>query len=135
MIDPFEELIDHLGTSLNVPLHVDQHRACMLRVYDSFNIQLQLDASQEMVLAVSFIATLPPGRFRTNVLTEALKANHLPDPRAGVLSYLEIKNALTLHQYHLLSKLTPPLFASHVAAFINYGKLWHDAIKQGLSSP
>ncbi|MBF8262661.1 MAG: scc1-B [Parachlamydiales bacterium] len=133
--DPFELLIQQLGSALNVPLHVDHNYACAIKVHNQLTIQLQIDAAQENVLIASLICEVPPGKFRENVLCEALKANHLPDPRTGILGFLLINNRLTLHQRYPFAILDGEKLAQYVAGFIDYAELWRAAIESGLWSP
>jgi hypothetical protein len=133
--DPFELLIQQLGAVLNVPLHVDRNHACAIKVHNQLTVQLQIDDAQENLLIASFICEVPPGKFRENVFCEALKANHLPDPRTGILGFVSINNRLTLHQRYPFASLDGPKLAQYVAGFIDYADLWRIAIENGQSSP
>jgi hypothetical protein len=135
MTDPFETLIHELGISLKVPLHVDKHHACTLKVHQKLNVQLQVDAALEKLWIASFICELLPGKFRENVLCEALKANDLPDPRTGIFGYISINNRLTLHQGYPFSSLDGEKLAMYVAGFIEYADLWRETIENGQTSP
>jgi hypothetical protein len=135
MTDPFELLVQQLGVSLNVPLYIDKNHACALQVHGKLTVQLQLDAAQEYLLIAAFICELPPGKFRENVLCEALKTNAQPDPRTGVMGYLAISNRLTMHQRYLFATLKSDQLAMIVAGFIDYAELWQDAVGKGQSSP
>lgn len=135
MTDPFEELIQQLGEALGTTLHVDRNRACLLKVHDTLSVQLQTDSSQEKVLIAAFIAELPPGRFRENVLTEGLKANHLADPRTAIFGYLSSGNRFTMHQRYPIDLLDGKKLAVLVANFIDYAQLWKEAIQQGRPGP
>lgn len=135
MTDPFETLIHQLGISLNVPLHVDRHHSCTLKVHQKMTVQLQVDAALEKLWIASFICELLPGKFRENVLCEALKANNLADPRTGVFGYIAINNRLTLHQGYLFSSLDGDMLANYVAGFIEYADLWRETIEKGQVSP
>jgi hypothetical protein len=135
MIDFFETLIADLAMAMKINLHVDRNSACAIRVHQKLTVQLQIDLAQENLLIASFISTLPPGKFCENVLSEALKANHLPDPRTGILSYLPGQNRLTLHQYYPISILDGKKLAMYVAGFIDYAELWRDALERSQTSP
>ena len=135
MTDPFETLIQQLGVSLDVPLHVDRHRACTIRVHQQLNVQLQLDAASEKLWIASFICELPPGKFRENVLCEALKSNNLPEPRVGTLGYISMNNRLTLHQAYRFASIEGDKLANYLAGFIEYANLWRETIERGQTSP
>jgi hypothetical protein len=135
MTDPFETLIHQLGISLNVPLHVDRHHSCTLQIHQKLHVQLQVDAAQEKLWIASFLCELLPGKFRENVLSEALKANSLPDPRTGIFGFLSMTNRLTLHQVYRFPSLDGEKLAMYVAGFIDYAELWREAVERGQASP
>jgi hypothetical protein len=133
--DPFETLIQQLGESLGIKLQVDRNHACAIKIHQKLTVQLQIDTAQEKLLLASLVYELPPGKFRENVLAEALKANNLPDPRTGILGYLSHNNYLTLHQRYLFASLDGKSLAMIVAGFIDYADLWREAIEKGQTSP
>ena len=135
MIDRFEELIRELGQFLGLLLYVDQNHACMLKVHDDVQIQLQLDVAQENFLMASFAIEVPPGKFRENVLKEALKTNALPDPRPAVLSYLSQNNQLVLHQSLPLAILNGERLAGYFGAFLEEVESWKKTIQRGEANP
>ena len=103
--DPFETLIQQLGEALSVVLHVDRNHACALKVHHETHGPAPDRCRPGKTTDRLFYRELPPGKFLENVLAEALKANHLPDPRTGILGYLAIGNRLTLHQYYPFATL------------------------------
>lgn len=131
----FATLLHELSAVLDVPLHVDRNHACLFRVHEQLSVQIQLDATQERLWMASFICELPPGKFRENILAEALKANNLPDPRTGIFGYLAINNHLTLHQRYPLASLDGQKLSQLLAGFIDYADLWRDAIARGQPGP
>ena len=135
MTDPFEDLILQLGSLLKQTLHVDRHRACALRVENKFTVQIQLDKEQENLIIASCIKELPPGKYRENVLSEALKTNHLLLPYPGTFGYLALKSSLTLHRTTRFAPLTALALEGFLAEFIDTAKAWYTAISHGESSP
>ena len=135
MTDPFQELLHQLGKVFHLALHVDKHHACSIRVFDTLTLQLQLDISQEHLLLFAKIAEVPPGRFRENVMREALKANDLPDPAIAIFCYLASTNQLALYQRYPISLLDGEKLAGLAGAFIETAKSWQEAIAHGQSAP
>ena len=135
MTDRFEDLIQQLGHFLEMDLHVDHNRACLLQIHDTIRIQLQLDAAQEKLLMASFAIEVPPGKFRENVLREALKTNSLPDPRPAILSYLPQNNSLVLHQMFPLDILNGERLAGYFGAFLEQVESYVKAITNGQAAP
>ena len=134
MTDQFSSLLQELGTILQLPLHTDQYSACSIEI-PPIIIQLQLDATQESLFLFSKVIALPPGKFRENVLAEALKANALPDPRAAIFGYFAASNHLTLHQSFPSALLNGERLAGLFGAFYELGKSWHEAIASGRAAP
>lgn len=135
MTDRFDELLKGVGKLLKLPLHTDRNHACAIQIRKGPIIQLQTDASQEKLLIASKVAELPPGKFRENVLREALKANGLEDPRVGVFAYLAATNHLVLFQRYPFDLLTPERAAALLGPFIEAVEHWHNALLSGLSAP
>lgn len=135
MIDRFQELIAELGRALDLPLFVDTHQACTLEIADNIRIQMQLDPNQAHLFMACFAIEIPPGRFRENVLKEALKANFSPDPKPAVLGYTLQNNHLTLHQSIPIDILNGERLAGFFQSFLKEAQNWIRAIEQGKSAP
>lgn len=130
MTDPLTELLHSLGTIFNLSLKPDIYQSCSLEV-PPLQIQLQLDATQEHLLLFTKVAQLPPGKFRETVLTEALKANDLNDPRPGIFSYVAATNHLCLYQRYPLFILNGDRLAGLFGSFYDLGVEWNKAILSG----
>lgn len=135
MINQFEELLHALGKVFHLSLHIDRSNACSIQIHENLIIQLQLDVSQENLWIFSKLFEVPPGKFRENILTEALKANALPDPRTGVFGYLAATNQLALFQKYPLSILTGERLSGFIGAFLEMADSWRTAIANGQSAP
>lgn len=133
MIDRFEELLKELGAELGIPLHPDRIGACHLRTIEDLQIQLEVDAGQENLLVASFICDLAPGKFRENILKDALKCNG-PIPRNGTLAYSERNNKLVLFSYLKLSSLNGRKLAEFLNPFIDKAKEWRLGVETGHTS-
>lgn len=132
---PFEELLSELSKVFDLKLHVDHHNACSIRIPDRLTVQLQLDPTQENLFLFSKLIEIPPGKFREDVLREALKANGQADPIVGIFGYLHATNQLILYQKYPLPVLTGSRLANFFGAFLEFGDIWRDAIANGKSTP
>lgn len=135
MITQFEELLHAIGKIFHLELQIDRQNACSIQVHPHLVIQLQLDISQENLWLFSKLIETPPGKFRENILKEAMKANALPDPRIGVLGYLLPSNQLVLFQKYPLTILNGERLSGFLGAFLEMGESWRDAIASGQSGP
>ncbi len=134
MTDRLTELLESLGSILNLSLVPDKYNACSIEI-PPIRIQLQLDSTQEKLFIFSKIIAIPPGKFRENVLLEALKANDLPDPRPGVFCYIANTNHLALYQSYPLFILNGERLAGLFGSFYELGSSWHDSIQKGQIIP
>ena len=134
-MDRFEELLKELGEVIDVPLHLDKHRACKINVNHFLNVQLEGDPLKERILMAAFLCDVPAGKFRENVFKDALKINNLY-PRIGTLAYSQRNNKLALFEYVYFHDLNAKKLSEILSKFIDRGTLWKTAIeKKGQSSP
>jgi hypothetical protein len=130
MIDRFEELLKELSVELGATLHPDRRGACKFKVNELIHIQLECDAHQENLLVAAFICDIPPGKFRENILKDALKSNG-PFPKNGTLSFSERNNKLTLFSYLRLAPLTGRSLGEFLIKFIDKANNWRIGVETG----
>jgi hypothetical protein len=133
MIDRFEELLNELGTEYNVTLHPDKKGACKLKVNETMHVQLECDVSQENLLVATFICDVPPGKYRENILKDALKANG-PFPTNGTLAYSDRNNKLVLFSYLRMAQLTGKKLAEFLTVFLDKAGQWRAGVETGHTS-
>ena len=130
MIDRFATLLEELEKFFELSLAPDSFNACSIQI-PPLTIQMEVDESAENLLIFAKIFELPPGKFRENVLREALKANGEKDPRPAVLGYINATNHLAMHQRYPLSVLTGELLYGILGAFLELGESWASALENG----
>lgn len=130
MTDAFSQIIQELSQTLQIPLHPDKFNAVSLQI-QSCVIQLELSTDQENLFLFCKIKEIPPGKFLENVLTEALKVNGLPDPRAGIFGFIAKDNFLSLHQSFPIKFLNGDFLASFLASFVELADSWQQALTNG----
>ena len=130
MIDRFEEILNELGAEFNISLHPDRKGACTLNINEILHVQLECDAHQENLLLASFICDLPPGKYRENILRDALKANS-PFPSNGTLSYSDRNNKLVVFANLRLPSLTGTKLAEFLALFVDKVNNWRIGVETG----
>jgi len=135
MIGPFEELLSALGRVFHLELQVDKSGACSILIPPELVVQLQLDSSQENLFLFCKILEVPPGKFRENVLLEALKANAQPDPVPGILAYLHATSHLILYQSYPLAILNGERLGFLFSNFLQMADSWKKSLEGGRSSP
>ena len=133
-MDRFQELLWDLGEVIELPLHVDKNNACKIVIQEKLSIQLEMDSSHERLLAAAFISELPPGKFRENVLKEAMKTNNSYHP-FGIFAYIEKINSLILYHYLMADQLNGEKLADFLELFIEEAESWQSAISMGTPAP
>ena len=131
MIGAFEELLEELGKIFHLLLHIDHMNACSIQVSENLTIQLEPDMAQENLWIFCKVIEIPPGKFRENVLRDALKANGLPDPRIGHFGYIENTGHLALFQKYPLNILNGERLAGFIGAFLEMAARWQKGIANG----
>lgn len=129
MMDTFAQLLSDLGLLLDIPLSPDKRGACKLNIEDTIHIQLEPDANREKLLLFCFLSEIPPGKFRENVLRDALKTN--ADPALGTLGFSERNNQLVLFAYLNFYPLTAKELLDFLSLFIAKAQAWKQAIATG----
>ncbi len=130
MIDRFEDLLRELSVELGISLHPDRIGACTLKTNDDFHVQLECDAHQENLLVATFICDIPPGKFRENILKDALKSNG-PFPQNGTLAYSDRNNKLALFSYLRLSNVDGHKLAEFLSSFLDKASNWRVGVETG----
>ncbi|MGB7127677.1 MAG: CesT family type III secretion system chaperone [Candidatus Rhabdochlamydia sp.] len=133
MMDPFAQLLNDLSLLLDTHLSPDKRGACKLNIEDALHIQLEPDANREKLLFFSFLSEIPPGKFRENVLRDALKANaDLSTP--GTLGFSERNNQLVLFANLNLHPLTAKEVLDFLHLFMAKAQAWKQGIATGQTS-
>lgn len=127
----FEELLLYLSEKFEVNLKVDKDDSCAIQIDEKYILQLEMDFANHRLIIASFISIIDPGKFRENILVNALKANHLPT-RVGNFGFLQESSELILHHFFPLLNLTGKMVATYLTEMTYIASSWKSAIEQGL---
>lgn len=134
-MERFNEVIFDLGKVIALPLFVDKNLACKLIIDECFPIQIEMNEESNQLIAAATLFEIPPGKFREEVLKEALKANFEIRKDGYYLAYIESKSSLALIECVSPIKLTGEKLAKRLEHMIAYAKLWKEAIDNGKTAP
>lgn len=132
-MDRFAELLIELGKLLETDLRPDVNGACKLYIHEQLQVQIEYQELQERLLMACFLAEIPPGKFRENILKDALKANW-PHPTSGTLCYCQRNNRLALFEWISTINLTGQKLLGILNTFISKADKWRIAIETGQTS-
>lgn len=131
----FADLIEELGDLLDRDFKAELNHSCRLLINEKIYVQLEAESTGEFILATSEISELPPGRFRENILKDALKSNSLHEFNPSILAYLGKTNKLILFQYIPAHAITASLLQQHLSRLVARAERWKKAIDAGRTSP
>ncbi len=132
MATSFEALLEEVGKELHTPLHIDEHRSCLIACPGKIQVQLQLHPDDDnLLLAAYTLAEMPPGKYGEKVLKAALQANH-SCPRIGTFALSQKKNSLVLYEALWLDTLDGPKLSQRLHELAKKVKLWKEAIASGI---
>ena len=126
----FAELIHDLGEELETQLDTDQLGTCSLVVDEKFTVQLEPDKYTDQVLMGTSLTNVAPGKFRENVLAQALKANGIY-PRPGIFAFRAESSELVLFTMLSIEGLDAKKIVDTLALFIDTAETWKQAIDNG----
>jgi hypothetical protein len=129
-MNKFEELIEALSETLQVPLHAERGSSCKLLIDGRMDLSIECDSSAENILLGCLICDVPPGRFRELLFKETLRMNaHYPRP--GTFAYSERASKLCLYQYIPFVNLSSLRFSNLLEEFLEFADAWRRAIDSG----
>jgi len=123
MVVSFDSLLKEIGQLLNVELVPDRLNACRLKYPDGLFLQLEANREGTTLLLGTKIGALPPGRYRQDVLEQALKANTL-DFHTGTFGYSKKNSELYLYAHLSTEHFTAKQIVDFISPFIEKARHW-----------
>jgi hypothetical protein len=123
----FGAILKEFETFFNCPLQPDENNSCLIHMGIGITIQIELDR-YGFILIGCRLGAVHMGRYRDQLIREALKFNEAALPSTGVFGF-----SLKSNQLILFLKLHPHSFSSHqvmilLPPFITKAKQWTEAI-------
>jgi len=126
-----DAILKVLSESLDTDLYIDEHGACKITLNDKIAIQLELDSSEHYLIMGSMLYEIPPGKFRENVLKEALKANNGSHKGIGTLAFVPKSATLALFEFFPLPQIRDEKIFEYFVAFATKGSYWKETLSNG----
>lgn len=131
----FKDLLYELSQILGQDLKADLNQVCPLVIDETYHVQLEMDISGDSILMGCYMCELPPGKFRENILKDALKAGFDTKKEKSILGYCEQINQLALFEYVPNYDLNGQRLYEALCIFVDRVKDWKSAIDSGKTSP
>jgi hypothetical protein len=129
--DKFTLFLNDLSIHLGIDLHPDENDSCLLVMEDDLQVQLELDSDQTHLVIGSVLGELNPGKYREEVLKEALIKNAEPYPQKGIYAYSTKLNALILFDKVNLDVFNTENVLSILTPFVEKAKKWRLYLNNG----
>jgi len=129
-MNKFEDLIIQLGDLLEIALHAERGTVCKLNINGKMQVNMEFDEVKDLLLLGCFASDLPPGRYRENVLKEALRINSTY-PRLGTFAYSERNNKLVIFTYISFVGLNPEKLNNKLQELLEGADDWRMAVDSG----
>lgn len=133
--DKFEIILKDLSQHLNINLRPDEHHSCLIVLEDKLKIQLELDPTETHLVLGCILGEVPSGKFREEVLFQALKENGKRYPRLGTFAFSRKLNSLVLFEMLLTDAHPTETILTILTPFIRKAKAWSEALAQGQFKP
>ena len=130
----FEEIIHDLSKTIDVDLLIEEDNVISVLVDERLPLQLEADLDTNRLLIFTSIANISAGKFRENVLINALKENDKFE-FDFTFAYLEEDNSLVMFTYLNFEEITVNTLNQILASFVDISLLWKDAIDTGKDAP
>lgn len=130
--DVFNALLNELGRLIKIPsLEADETGCCTVE-YPALGLKIEMstDKNNTFLQILCILGEVPPGRYREEVLHEALRANDLPIPRYGNFGYNMGNNHLVLWDNLTLNKIQAADLAEYLVRFLNKANEVKEALIQ-----
>jgi hypothetical protein len=127
----FKILLEELGQAMNIALEPDVHNACRLHFKDDFNLTMQPNPALDTLRVIVEIAKPGEGKYRENLMREALKNNGSPPPRVGIFAYSPKADMLLLCDQIPMEELNGLRLAEIIKQLTDRAREWKEAISRG----
>lgn len=127
---PLEFLLEELSKLLKTPLKVDEHHTCKIRIKDKLDFYIELDRSQQDVIVGVLLASLPAGKYREQILKEALISNGEIPPSGSIFAYSKRQNGLVLFEKMPLQDLSADRLFTRLEELFKLALPWKEALER-----
>jgi len=129
--DKFGALLQELSDVLKIELTPDSNNNCKIEYPDKMVITMEPNVLGDHLRLIVEIDKPGDGRYREEVLKEALLANNLPPPRNGIFCYGAKSNLLLLYDSISFEDLSGVRLAEIIDILLKKGRQWKESIQRG----
>jgi len=119
--------VEDLTQGLGLNLDIEDSPSYTLTIRDH-EVQLELDNTGDCIVVSVVLGKVPSGRYREDILEQALRSNGFPPPFFGIIGYSLEGDILVLHRKFHASKLSKKLIMDSIPPFIQMAEEWSRAL-------
>lgn len=130
--DLFDAILQELGNKLDLQdLHLDSAGTCRLNFKDGLSLYIEPYEKAEALLLVTDIGEVPGGRYREDVLREALKENTISGHASGAFGFGEQSHHLKLFRLFRLKDLSADKIIAVLFPLMEKASKWKSSLTNG----
>lgn len=126
----FDLLLKDLEEFFKCPLSSSGKNACLVKMGIGIAVQIEMNEKGELIIGCC-IGTIPPGKYRDNLIRSALKSNESSLPSVGSFGYSTKTNHLILFEVFPEGKLNKDDILPLLPPLIEKAKEWTEAVNKG----
>lgn len=124
----FEKVIRDVSEFLQLDLKPDESGAIGLKLRD-FYVQIEPDEKQENLLIFSPIGDVPEGRYREDILEQALRSNAFPPPNLGILCMSKKTGKFYIYESFPMRYVSKEQLFATLPPLLEKVKMWKEALE------
>jgi len=119
--------VEDLTQGLGMKIEIEDSPSYTLKIQDH-EVQLELDNEGDAIVVSIVLGKVPSGRYREDILEQALRSNGFPPPYFGLIGYSQDADILVLHRKFHASKLSKKTIMDSLPPFIQMADEWVRAL-------
>lgn len=119
--------VQDLTSGLGMKINIEESPSYTLDVAGK-EVNLELDETGEFIVVSIVLGRIPSGRYRQDVLEQALRSNGYPPPHFGYFGYSQMADILVVHRKYHFSKLSKKLVMDSIPPLIQMAEEWTRAL-------
>lgn len=124
----FDKLLGDVSDFFQMEIKPDKKGGVALKLREHF-VQIEPDEAEENVLIFSPIGEIPTGRYREDILEQALRSNGYPPPNRGILCLAKKTSMLYIFEKFPLRTASREQLLATLPPILDKVKIWKEAVQ------
>lgn len=128
MKNEFLSIMEDFSSISGLNLKIEES-SCIILFDEKLEVFFEYVPERSAIQIACFITALPPGKFREDILLNALVANTIYYPQVGTFAYSSKATQLCLFRYVEIENLNGEILSEKLAGFLNIAFEWKNSIE------